>query len=70
MIVYSQKGCGKCMILKKMLDEKGLPYETVMDNKEVMKVAELIGVQELPILNIEGSFFSGTEALLKIKQEY
>ena len=65
--VYSLSGCGKCNILKRLLDVKGIEYETIQDMAEIRKVAEAIGTVELPIMRFNDLYYSGTEALEKVQ---
>lgn len=62
-ILYST-GCPKCGLLKKVLEQKGIEY-TVED--DVNKMLEL-GIEEVPMLKIQGKLMNYDEALRYIKE--
>ena len=68
MIIYTQPNCGRCTVLKKVLDDKGKDYEQVTNQNLVIEIAKRIGTVELPIFNLDGVFYSGSEAVLKARE--
>ncbi len=64
--VYGNVGCSKCILVKKMLDTKGYVY-TYVQGAETMEVAQKTGMMELPILEHDGEFYCGSEALQYVK---
>lgn len=57
-ILYST-GCPKCSILKKKLEEKKIPYDTVTDIKEMIT----LGINEVPVLSVNGELMSFPNAV-------
>lgn len=64
--VYGNVGCSKCILVKKMLEAKGYAY-TYVQGAETMEVAQRTGMIELPILEHEGKFYCGSEAVQYVK---
>lgn len=64
---YTGEGCSKCMLLKRMLTANRIIFEEIADSKEVLRIAEEIGSLELPIINIDGKYYSGTEAIRQVQ---
>ena len=57
-ILYST-GCPKCSILKKKLEEKKIPYDTVTDIEEMIS----LGINEVPVLSVNGELMSFSNAV-------
>ena len=57
-ILYST-GCPKCSILKKKLEEKKIPYDTVTDIEEMIS----LGINEVPVLSVNGDLLPFAEAV-------
>jgi len=57
-ILYST-GCPKCSILKKKLEEKKIPYDTVTDIEEMIT----LGINEVPVLSVNGDLLPFAEAV-------
>lgn len=57
-ILYST-GCPKCSILKKKLEEKKIPYDTVTDIKEMIS----LGINEVPVLSVNGDLLPFAKAI-------
>lgn len=49
MVLYSQKGCPMCSMLKSKLDEKGMEYEIVSDTNEMQRQ----GITHIPMLKAD-----------------
>ena len=58
MIVLYSTGCPKCTILKKKLDEKGIPYALNTSIKDMLSK----GYMQIPVLDVDGKVMSFTEA--------
>lgn len=58
MIVLYTTGCPKCVILKAMLDEKGIEYET---NTDIEKMISL-GIKMAPVLEVDGKLMGFDKA--------
>ena len=58
-IVLYSTGCPKCSILKKKLEEKQIPYDTVTDIKEMLA----LGINEVPVLSVNGELMSFPNAV-------
>ena len=57
-ILYST-GCPKCSILKKKLDEKNIPYDTVSDVDYMVA----LGIEQVPVLSVNGDIMEFTQAI-------
>lgn len=49
--LYSSSECGRCPIIRMMLDTHNVLYEEIMDNFELM---ESKGIENVPALEIDG----------------
>lgn len=58
-IVYSSQGCGGCALVKRILKEKGIAFQLADSFDKVIEA----GLSQLPIIEVEGAFFSGSEAI-------
>lgn len=58
-------GCPKCRILEKKLAEKGIEYEVCSDRERMMGM----GMEEVPVLEVEGQLLSFTEAVKWINKQ-
>ena len=65
--VYGNPGCGKCLMVKKILDAKDYAY-IYMQGAETMRVAEETGMMELPIIAMDGELYCGSEAVNYCKE--
>lgn len=63
MILYSTDNCPRCSLLKKLLNEKNIPYEIHSDEKEM----ESKGILTVPQIEINGMLMSFTEAYAYVK---
>lgn len=57
--VYTSPTCGKCKILKKKLEQKGLAYEECQDVTEM----ESLGIENLPGMAVDGVLMTFEEAV-------
>lgn len=57
-ILYST-GCPKCSILKKKLEEKKIPYDTITDIEEMIT----LGINEVPVLSVNGDLLPFAKAI-------
>lgn len=62
-IVYTQRGCGKCDILKRQLAAKDIDYDEVSDINEMIA----IGLKRTPMLKVDGEFLDYSAAIQWIK---
>jgi len=67
-IVLYTNGCSRCSVVKAHLIGAGGDFIMVTDMDEIMKVAGEIGVSEMPILKVDGEFYSGFGAVEKAKK--
>lgn len=58
-IVYSSQGCGGCALVKRILKEKGIAFQLADSFDKVIEA----GLSQLPIIEVDGKFFSGSEAI-------
>ena len=61
--LYVTDSCGKCKILKKKLDDKGIEYEIEDDVSVVLAKAKEIGVSTVPIIYKDGKLVRFTEMM-------
>ena len=61
--VYSIPYCPMCDLLKEELQEKEIPYESIMD-KEILQNK---GITHVPVLEVEGQLLNTAEALKWVK---
>lgn len=57
--VYTQPGCGRCQVLKKKLDMKGMEYT---ESQDVDKMLEL-EVTTLPAMEVDGELLMFEKAI-------
>lgn len=67
--LVTSSSCGICKIVKLTLSSKGKEY-TVYDisSPEALEIADKSGMKSLPILEDDGSFYCGKNALLYVKE--
>ena len=61
--LYSQKGCGMCLTVKRVLDSKKIDHEMIeisIEDRE--KYAEL-GIKKTPTLQVEDKFLIGKDII-------
>lgn len=51
-------GCPKCMILKKKLEDKNIPFEVVENRADILNK----GIVKVPILEIDGVIYEFVKA--------
>ena len=70
--IYSANWWGSCIAAKKLLDDKGLSYETINIDEENIsreKLMELTGGYTIPQIIIDGKTVGGFEQLLILSQK-
>ena len=70
--IYSANWWGSCIAAKKLLDDKGLSYETINIDEEGIsreKLMELTGGYTIPQIIIDGKTIGGFEQLLILNQK-
>jgi glutaredoxin len=66
MIIFTANWCSACHGLKKTLDSKSIPYETVdVDSEDGMELAAKHSIRSLPSALIDGDVVSGAQNILK-----
>lgn len=66
-ILYSTESCSKCMLVKSILKDK-IPYIGMNDTQTVLKKAKELGVTEMPILDVDNTYFVGSKAVYEAKR--
>lgn len=66
MKLYSNN-CPKCKIVKNILDSKQKDYNIISDMNDIIKKAEELGTNSLPILVVESDYYSGIDAIDYVK---
>ena len=56
--VYSRENCSNCNELKCMLTNKGIEFEEVQNEKELMIVGSKSRIMSAPILEINEKYYS------------
>lgn len=59
-VVLYTTGCPQCIVLEKLLDDKGVEYKTVTDTKEMIKR----GFATAPMLEVDGELKNSQGAFL------
>lgn len=67
MKLYSND-CPNCKAVKSVLKQKKVDFEEVNNMKSIMEVAQREQLAVMPILEIEGIYYSGTDAITKSKE--
>lgn len=52
--LYSSSECGRCPIIKMMLEANNVPYTEIKDN---FKLMEEMGLENVPALDVDGELF-------------
>lgn len=62
-VVYSNTGCAKCMMLKKWLDMKKIAYDelNISENEDARRHLIDIGLRQLPQVEIDNNFIKFEE---------
>lgn len=47
--IYTTNTCPRCKVLKIKMDEKGIPYESITDVKEIQK----LGIMSVPYMQVD-----------------
>ena len=70
-IIYSTSWCPSCVMAKKLLDEKKIPYEEVNIEEKGWgrdKLKEITGAMTVPQIVINEKSIGGYESLLHLNQ--
>jgi glutaredoxin 3 len=64
-VIYTKSNCPNCTTAKRLLDDKGIGYESYDIEKcpEVLKQLASIGVRQMPQIFIEGQRVGGIAGL-------
>lgn len=65
--LYSTPRCGKCILVKRMLEDE-VSYKNINEPEVVEAKATELGLMAMPILIIDGKPFSGAGAVIRAKQ--
>lgn len=65
MIVLYSIGCPKCAVLKKKLDDAGIGYLTVSDEKTIVEA----GIDTVPVLEVEGTRLGFSAAIQWVNKQ-
>ncbi len=62
-VVYSNTGCGKCMMLKKWLEMKNISYKelNISENEDARRHLIEAGLRQLPQVEIDDEFINFEE---------
>lgn len=61
--LYSQHGCGMCLTIKRVLDNKKINYELIeISLDERQKYAEQ-GIEKTPTLQVDDKFYVGKDII-------
>lgn len=66
-ILYSTPSCGKCMLTESLLKDR-IYYQSIKDTSLVIEKANELDNLEMPILQIDNSYFQGIKAVKKAKE--
>lgn len=67
MTLYSND-CPNCKTVKNVLMSKDLSFTYVDDYNTVVKKAQEVNIMQMPLLEIDGVIYSGSEAVSKAKE--
>jgi len=64
-VIYTKSGCPACVTAKRLLDDKGIGYESydIEQCPEVMRQLAAIGQRQMPQIFIEGQRVGGLAGL-------
>lgn len=63
MIVLYTIDCPKCKVLEKKMNNLNLDFSTIKDKDEILKIVEKTGITTAPILEVDGQFYSFSDAV-------
>ena len=55
-------GCGRCNVLEKKLNMKGIEFDLIDDNDKVIKAGEEYGISTAPILVVDDNVMTFEQA--------
>jgi len=72
MKLFTKTVCPKCMLVKTMMDAKGIEYETVNIDNDEQHRQEIIdkGFMSVPILFHEGQYYTDVKDITRIVGEF
>ena len=62
-ITLYSTGCPKCNVLEKKLTAAGIEYEVVTDISTIKNVCDFIKTDQVPILEVNGQYYTFAEAI-------
>lgn len=62
--IYTTATCPKCRILKKKLDDKGIPYEEFTDEEEMQRM----GILSVPVMTVDGRVMDFPQAVQYVNE--
>ena len=69
--IYSKQNCVRCEMVKRYLNDKGVPFEVIdvlEDNKALASLRDE-GYAELPVVDIDGNIHTGFQPNILAKVE-
>lgn len=60
-IIYSTKNCSRCMIAKRFMTDRGIPFteKYVDQDEEAMNLLKSLGFKQVPIIQTETEWIEG-----------
>lgn len=58
-ILYHQEGCPQCIMVKALLDKRGVSYASCEDKDKMLS----LGIQHTPTLSVDGKLITGKEMI-------
>jgi glutaredoxin len=63
-ILYTQPGCGKCEVLKKLMNRRGIFFtEKSAASPEIISMLQQNGFKSAPVMNADGKLVGFEEAV-------
>lgn len=56
--IYGKDDCSRCERLKYYLNERKIPYEYILDKKELMILASKARITSAPVIVLDGKIYS------------
>lgn len=54
-------GCPVCNVIKKLLDDKKIPYDCIEDKNEILKIGEKNSISSVPFAFIDNKLYKTNE---------
>ena len=61
--------CPKCGVVQKKLEQKGIEFETVTNEDDVLSIGRKVGITSAPILQVGDRFLDFTQAVKWIGEQ-